>query len=154
MPYPLLPFPASVRVLSHLLPPPPPPPPPTPCPLIPLHWGIEPSKDQGPLLPLMLEKAILSYMCGWSHGNSLIGGLVPGISSRGRALVVWYCWSSYGLQTPSAPSVLSLTLLLGNRAQSNGWLGASVSVFVRRCQSLSGDSYIMLLSASTSWHPQ
>jgi hypothetical protein len=26
------------------------------CPDIPLHWGIEPSQDQGPLLPLMSSK--------------------------------------------------------------------------------------------------
>jgi hypothetical protein len=62
-------------------------PPPThpllpPCPGIPLHWGIEPSQDQGPLLPLMPTKAI--YIYSWSHGSfrvhSLVGGLVPGSS--------------------------------------------------------------------------
>jgi len=35
---------------------------------IPLDWGIKPSQDQGPLLPLMPYKAILCYLCGWSHG--------------------------------------------------------------------------------------
>jgi hypothetical protein len=30
-----------------------------PGPDIPLYWGIEPSQDQGPLLPLMTKKAIL-----------------------------------------------------------------------------------------------
>jgi hypothetical protein len=39
-------------------------------------------------------------------------------------------------------------------AQSNGWLWTSTSVFVRLCRSFSGDSYIRLLSASTSWHLQ
>jgi hypothetical protein len=34
---------------------------PTPLPCIPLHWGIEPSQDQGPLLSLMPKKAILCY---------------------------------------------------------------------------------------------
>jgi hypothetical protein len=34
---------------------------------IPLHWGIEPSQDQGPLLPLVSNKAILCYICRWSH---------------------------------------------------------------------------------------
>jgi hypothetical protein len=29
----------------------------------PLYWGIEPSQDQGPLLPLMTNKAILCYIC-------------------------------------------------------------------------------------------
>jgi hypothetical protein len=40
---------------------------PLPGPAIPLHWSIEPSQDQGPLLPLMTDKAILCYICGWSH---------------------------------------------------------------------------------------
>jgi hypothetical protein len=48
---------------------------------IPLHWGIEPSQDQGPLLPLMTNKAILCYICTWSHEShhvfSLVDGLVP-----------------------------------------------------------------------------
>ena len=45
------PSPAYMRVCPHPLPPHPP--------GIPLHWGIKPSQDQGPLLPLMLGKAIL-----------------------------------------------------------------------------------------------
>ena len=32
-------------------------------PSIPLYWGIKPSQDEGPLLPLMQDKAILSYIC-------------------------------------------------------------------------------------------
>ena len=40
-----------------------------PCPDIPLHWGIEPLQDQGSLLPLMSDKAILCYICNWSHGS-------------------------------------------------------------------------------------
>jgi hypothetical protein len=59
---------------------------------IPLHWDIEPSQDQGPLLPLMTDKAILCYICSWSHGllqvYSLVGGLVPGSSGR------WWWWGS------------------------------------------------------------
>jgi hypothetical protein len=34
---------------------------PIPGPGIPLHWGIKPSQDQGPLLPLMIDYAILCY---------------------------------------------------------------------------------------------
>jgi hypothetical protein len=53
-----------------------------PCPGIPLQWGIKPSQDQGPVFPLMSNKAILCYTCGWSHESfhvySLVGGLVPG----------------------------------------------------------------------------
>jgi hypothetical protein len=56
---------------------------PLPCPGIPLHWGIKPSQDQGPLLSLMSNKAIFCYICSWSHGSlhvySLLGGLVPRI---------------------------------------------------------------------------
>jgi hypothetical protein len=59
-----------------------------------------------------------------------------------------------GLQTPSAPSVLSVTPLWGPHAYSNGWLQTSTSVFVRLWQGLSGDSHIRLLSACTSWHPR
>ena len=47
---------------------------PLPCPCIPLHWGFEPSQDQGPLLPLMPYKAIFCYIGGWSNG-SLHGSL-------------------------------------------------------------------------------
>jgi hypothetical protein len=40
-----------------------------PCPGIPLYWGIEPPQDQGPLFSLMSHKAILCYICDWSHGS-------------------------------------------------------------------------------------
>ena len=53
---------------------------------IPLRWGIKPPQDQGPPLPLISDKAILYYICIWSHGSlhvySLVGGLVPGSSGR------------------------------------------------------------------------
>ena len=45
-----------------------------------------------PPLPLMLDKAILCYICIWSHDSlyvySLVGGLVPGSSG---GLVSWHC---------------------------------------------------------------
>ena len=44
-------------------------PPPHPC--IPLHWVIELSQDQGSLLLMMSNKAILCYLCSWSHGYPL-----------------------------------------------------------------------------------
>ena len=51
-PYPIPPYPASMRVLPH---------PSTHShphrPSISLHWGIKPSQDQGPPLPLMPDKA-------------------------------------------------------------------------------------------------
>jgi hypothetical protein len=59
-----LPIPSSLPLLllgfspTYLLPP--------HSPGIPLCWGTEPSQDQGPLLPLISNKAILCY--SWSHG--------------------------------------------------------------------------------------
>ena len=75
----------------------------------PRHWSIEPSQDQGPLLPLVPYKAILCYIYSWSHGflhvYSLVGGLVLG---RGSCLVDIVVLPMR-LQTPSAFSVLSLS---------------------------------------------
>jgi hypothetical protein len=51
---------------------------------IPPTWDTEPSWNQGPLLPLMTDKAILCCICSWSykylHEYSLLGGLIPGSS--------------------------------------------------------------------------
>jgi hypothetical protein len=60
---------------------------------IPLHWGIEPSQD----LPLMPNKAILCYICSWSHGShhvySLLDGLVPGSSGgSGWLTLLFFLW--------------------------------------------------------------
>lgn len=42
---------------------------PSPVPkALPLLWGIQTSEDQGHFLPLMPYKAILCYICDWSHG--------------------------------------------------------------------------------------
>jgi hypothetical protein len=93
------------------------------CSNIPLPWAVKPPQDQGSALPLMSDKAILCYICIWSHG------FPP------RILFGW--WFSLlelcvvqlvdivlpiGLQSSSAPSVLPLPLPLGYRVQSNGWL--------------------------------
>ena len=79
--YPMPPPPASMTVCPL----PPTDLPLSPCPGIPLHWGIEPSQNQVFLLLLMTDKAILCYICSWSHGflhvYSLVGGLVPGSSA-------------------------------------------------------------------------
>jgi hypothetical protein len=83
---------------------------PSPHPGIPLHWGIEPSQDQGPPLSLMPNKAILCYICGWGHGllhvYSLVGGLVSGSSGGGGTLLFDNVVLTMELQTPSTPSVL------------------------------------------------
>ena len=70
---------------------------------IPLHWGIEHSQDQGPLLPLMNDKVILCYICSWSHGSlhvySLVGGLVPGSSGGiGWFILLFLLWGCKPLQ--------------------------------------------------------
>jgi hypothetical protein len=143
----------SPFLVSHLKIPYPIPLPPAhyPWPLIPLHWGIEPSQDQGPFFPLMSDKAILCYICGWSHGSLHV--------YSGWWFTPWKFWGYWlvhivvppmGLQTPSAPWVLSLAPPLGTLS-SVQW--ASTSVIVGNWNSLSGDSYIRLQSASTSWHP-
>jgi hypothetical protein len=75
---------------------------PPPCPQIPLHCSIESSNDQGPLLPLMPNKIILCYICGWSHGSFYAYPLVGGLVLRSSwVLVGWYC-SSYGVANPKS----------------------------------------------------
>ena len=59
-----------------------------------------------------------------------------------------------GLQTPQLLQSFLKLLHWGYHAQSNGWLRTFTSVFVRLWQSLSENSYIRLLPATTSWHPQ
>jgi hypothetical protein len=91
-------FPASMRVLTHS----------------PTHShltlafpytgaSIEPPWDQGPLLPLMPDKAIPCYICNWSHVSlhvySLVGGLVPGGSGVSGWLILWFfLWGRKPLQ--------------------------------------------------------
>jgi hypothetical protein len=70
---------------------------------IPLHGGIEPSQNQGPLLPLMSNKAILCHKCGQRHGSfhvySLVGGLVPGSSGdSGWLILLFFLWGCKPLQ--------------------------------------------------------
>jgi len=102
-----------------------------PCPGIPLHWGSKPSQDQGPLFPLMPNKAILCYICSCSHGSfhlySLVGSLVPG-SSLGSGWLLFFLWSCKSLHL--LQSFLQL-FHWGPCVQSSGWLQASPSVFVR-----------------------
>jgi hypothetical protein len=68
---------------------------------IPLCWGIKSPQDQGPPLPLLSGKAILCYICIWSHGSlpvySLVGGLVPG-STRLSGQLMFFLWGCNPLQ--------------------------------------------------------
>jgi hypothetical protein len=105
-------------------PPPTCPPTPAPRPVIPLQWGIQSSVNQGHLLPLMSEKAILCYLCSRSHGllpvYSLVGDLVTGSSGDyGCIILLFLLWSRKPLQ------FLQSFLWLchwGPRAQSKVWL--------------------------------
>ena len=83
----LSPFPVSLPTRNTLSHPPSPcfyegvPLLPPPCPPFPYTGtSIEPSQDQRPLLPLIPDKAILCYICIWSHVYSFVDGLVPGNS--------------------------------------------------------------------------
>ena len=62
-----------------------------------LILGNGPFTYQGLLLLLMPDKAILCYICSWSHGSlhvySFIGGLVPGRNGRsGWLILLFFLW--------------------------------------------------------------
>ena len=150
-PIPYLPSPASMRMLIHL------PTHPLLSSLPGLHWSIEHPQAQRPLLPLMFNKATLATYAAstMSPFMCILWLVVQSLGALG--VVVWPVDTvapSMRLQAPSVPSVPSPTPPSGPLAQSNGWLQASTSVYVRLWQSLSGDSSNRLPSASTSWHPQ
>ena len=67
-------------------------------------------EDQGPASQIYTETINEEMKCSWSHESlhvySLVGGLVPG--SSGRYWLVHIVVPPMGLQTPSAPWVLSL----------------------------------------------
>jgi hypothetical protein len=63
------------------------------------------------------DKAIICYICSWSH--VLVDDLVPG--SSGRVGLVDVVVLLMGLQIPSTPAVLSLTPLFGT-PHSVQWL--------------------------------
>ena len=56
------------------------------------------TKDLSFLLPLMPDKAILCYICSWSHVYSLFGGLVPGSSGGSGWLILFFLWGCKPLQ--------------------------------------------------------
>ena len=117
--YPIPPPSASMRVLPYL---------PTHSHLsshtaIPLYWGIKHPQAQGPLFPLISNKAILCQHHGSLHVYSLVGGPVPRSLGVGRnsgpltlLLPPWGCKALQLLQ--SLPQLLHR----GPCTQSNGWL--------------------------------
>ena len=126
------PIPSSLPVLlywcshTHLLLP--------PHPDIPLHWGMEPSQDQGPLLSLMPDKAILCYVGRWSLGSfhvySLDGGLVP-VSSGGSGwlILLFFLWVVNPFSSLSLVSSFSI-----RNPSSVQWLTSSIHLCI--CQAL------------------
>jgi len=68
------PPPSSVRVFLYPTTQPFPP----PSTDIPLHWGVQPWQDQGLLLPLVPNKAILCCICSWNHGSVYVYSLGGG----------------------------------------------------------------------------
>jgi hypothetical protein len=115
---------------------------------IPLLWGTEPLQDQGLLLPLIPDKAILCLMCDWSHGSlhvySLVGDFVPGSSG---VLVGWYCCSSYGIANPHRSFSPFSNSSIGALC-SVQWLAASIYVCI--CQPLAEPLRRQLYQASVS----
>jgi len=93
-------------------------------PHITLYWGNKPSHD----LLLMLDNAILCYIHGLQV-YSLVAGLVPGCSGGVWLvdIVVLPLW----LQTPSTPSVFSLTPPLRS-PWSVQWLAATILICISR----------------------
>ena len=104
---------------------------------IPLLQGNEHPQAQGPLLPLMSNKAIFCHICTQSHGSlhvySLVGGPVPGSSWESGQLTLLLL---HGAANPlSSFSPFSNSSIRSPHAPSNGCLWASSSVFVRLWQS-------------------
>ena len=116
-----LPF-ASKRVFLH---------PPTLSSLTPLPFPFTvPPQDQKPSLPLISDKAVLCYICSWSHGHShvysLVDGLVSG-SSGGIDLLIlsfvyWRCNPFHSLSPFPNSSIGSLG--------SVRWLTVSICICI------------------------
>jgi hypothetical protein len=49
---------------------------------LPYTGASSPSQDLGPLLPPMFNKAILCYICSWSHGSLHVYSLLDGLVSE------------------------------------------------------------------------
>jgi hypothetical protein len=67
--------------------------------------------DQRPLLPMMPDKAILCYICTWSHVYS-VGGLVPGSSGgSGWLILLFFLWCYKPFQKGASWSIDSRGIL-------------------------------------------
>ena len=100
-----------------------------PCPGIPLHCSIKPFQDQGPLLPLVSNKAIFCCLCIWSHVYSMctLCLMVLFLGALG-VLGGSYC-SCDGSANPFRSWFLSLAPPLGTLC-SVPWLAESVPLCI------------------------
>lgn len=87
---------------------------------IPLCWGIKPPQDQGPPLPLLSDKAILCYICVWSHESLPVHFLVSGLVSGSTGLAS-QC-SSYGIAIPLHSFGPTASFPMGFLSSVDGWL--------------------------------
>jgi hypothetical protein len=91
--------------------------------------SMEPSWDQEPFLPLMHDKAILCYMCSWSHVCSLDDGLVLGsFWGTGWLILLFFLWGWNPLQLQS--------FLYWGTPCSVQWLAVSIHLCI--CKALAG----------------
>jgi hypothetical protein len=81
----------------------------------------------------MPDKAIICYICSWSHRSlhvqSLVGCLVPLSSGGGRLQLGDIVFLPMRLQSPSAPSVPPLTTPLGSPCPV-WWLAVSIHICI------------------------
>jgi hypothetical protein len=123
------------------------------------HWAFPGSRASSPidawqghpLLHMQLEPWVPPcVLLGWWLSHRSSGGEGWG----GGVWLVDIVVLPTRLQTPSASMVLSLTPPLGTLCLVQ-WLASRSNLwFFRLWQSLSGDSFIRIVSACTSWHPQ
>jgi hypothetical protein len=75
------------------------PPAPTSPSSIPLYWGIYGLFKRPRTFPSIDDKAILCYICSWSHAYSFADSLVPGSSAgSGWLILLFFLWGSKVLQ--------------------------------------------------------
>jgi len=126
VPHSAIPPPASVNVLPLI---------PTYSHLISLNWGNQPSQDQGIILLLMPDSAILCYICDWMQGLyvcSWVGGLIPESSGGWRGGIGgWYCCSSYGVSNPFSTFIpfSNIFIVAPSTVQ---WLAASILICISK----------------------
>jgi hypothetical protein len=114
-------------------------------------WGCSPTHPPSPAAPLQhppvlghetstgsrasphIDKAILCYLCIWSHGSlpiySLIGGLVPGSTGWSDQLMLLFPWGC------NPPQLLQPFRQLPHQGSSVWWLSLSIHICTDQCMS-------------------